>query len=1131
MKIIGMRVFHLLKYPVRNFVCVVKIFIVLLVCSFQVTAKGFAQKVTLNVHNEKLSAVFKLIEKQTGYRFAYSNQEVPANKEVSLQVKEETLPNVLNSLLKNLSLQYREEPGHLILIYPAASAGTSLAQTSNAGNASDDGGKLNIRGGVVNSKGEPISGASVQIQSTHKGTLTDESGSFSFPQLGDDAVLIISALGYVTREYKISGLPKNISRDKPYYITIPLQAGDASRLDEVVVIGYGTATRRKNTGSVGSISAEELHSQPVSNPLNALPGRIPGMVVTQNNGLPGSNTVVQIRGQSSLSNGNIPLYVVDGVPFTNFNGGQPATDNLNAFGISGASGGISPFSMINPADIERIDVLKDADATAIYGARGANGVILITTRKGKAGKTKVDLNVYSGAGKVARFIPMLNTQQYLALRKEAFKNDSIAPNASNAPDLTVWDQNAYTDWQKYLLGGTAHVTDAEGTLSGGDARTHFLFNTGYRKEGTVYPGDQGNSRVTARLNLDHSTADRRFNASFNVSYAQDKTNMVSNDLTTSYILPPNYPLYTSTGQLNWAGGFTNPLANLQKRYNGKTSNLISNAVLRYTVVKGLTLKTNLGYTTTRLDQNAVNPASSQNPVNNPTSSARFANAKAENYIIEPTADYVLPIGRSKLSALVGGSWQRNSSESTSLTGSNYSSDALLGSLVGAGQITLNSSNTSIYKYASLFGRINYDLKGKYILNATFRRDASSRFGPDNRFANFAAAGAAWIFSEESFVKEQVPFLSFGKLRASYGTTGNDQIPNYIYLPLYSTVSTPYQGTTGVYQPTLPNSAIQWETTRKLELAMELGFLKDHILLTANYYRNRSGNQLTYLSLPTQSGYNSYTANVPALIQNSGLELDITTTNIDTKHFKWTSSFNITFPSNELLKWPGLAQSFYSSSYIIGQPINFTKLYHYLGINPATGVAQYEDLNKDGLIDYTNDRVLMPIGTPYYGGLYNTISYKNWQCSFFIQFNHRMGYVNSVNSPVGSLNNQNTSVLDRWQQAGDQAPYPGATATAGKPIYNSYNYYTSSSVFWGDASYIKFRSANISYSLPQQWIGKLKMSSCRIYVEGQNLFSWMKNKYTFDTETSIAGGPSGPGTGQYPVLPPLRTIVLGVNLSF
>ncbi|SFM81473.1 TonB-linked outer membrane protein, SusC/RagA family [Chitinophaga sp. YR627] len=1081
----------------------------ILVGCLLLVGQSYAQKVSMTIKSGTLEQAFRQIEKQTGQSFIYTKSQLKQAAPVNISTQNQDLDQVLKQLFNNQPFTYSRS-GNFIAV-------RAKETQTEANTVSSD---ITVNGVVKDAGGRPLPSVSVVVPGTPFGAMTNEKGEYTIPRVPQNAYLVFSYVSYQPQEIAVKG------RNTINAVLLE----QVRALDEAVIIGYGTTTKRLNTGAVSSITAKEIGIQPVANPLAALPGRVPGVQITQQNGLPGSAAVVQIRGQGSLSYGNLPLYVIDGVPFTNFSGGQPVNDNLNAWGTSGANGGISPFSMINPDDIERMDILKDADATAIYGARGANGVILITTKKGKSGKTRFNANVYTGTGKVGRFIPMMNTQEYLDLRKEAFKNDGLTPNTANAPELTVWDQHAYTDWQKFLLGGTAHNTNAEASVSGGDAKTHFLFSGGYHRETTVYDGDFNNTRLTGRLSADHTSADNKFYAAIKGNYSYDKTFLPGSDLTSLYNLPPNMPLYDNQGKLAWSQGFNNPLALLKREYNGNTTNFIANANLRYTVIKDLNVKVNLGYTTTQLEQNTTLPASSQNPANNPTSSANFTTNKTQNYIVEPTIDYTRDLGQGKLNVMVGGTIQRSLANGNYIAGSNYSSEALLHTLIGAGLTTVSYNNYFDYKYASLFGRINYDYQQKYLLNATFRRDASSRFGPENAIANFGAIGAGWLFTQENFVADNIDWLSFGKLRVSYGTTGNDQIVNYIYLPLLSSAGT-YQGQTALARATLPNPGVKWETTRKLDLALELGFLKDRIMLVADYYRNRSSDQLLSAALPTQAGYNSYTVNLPAVVQNSGLELELNTTNFKRRHFSWTTSFNVTFPKNKLISFPGIEKSFYATSYLIGEPIDLIRRYVYTGYDPATGIPQYADLNKDGAIDFNNDRQVIHPGTPFFGGLNNSFTIHQFDFSFFFQFNHRNGSTNSFSTPVGSSrSNQNSSLLDRWRNPGDAATYPAATSTSGTPIYMAYTQYSSSTAMWGDASYLKLRSASLAYNLPSEWLRKIKASNFKVYAEAQNLFTWSKNKYIFDPETSVSGGAPGLGTGAI-ALPPLRTIVLGVNCSF
>ncbi|CAH0318859.1 TonB-dependent receptor SusC [Pedobacter sp. Bi27] len=1066
-------------------------------------------EVVLGLNHESVFSAIEKIQKQTPFIFIYRNTDLKELKEINIPVQKRTVQELLDVLFNSKRFKITQLNNRILI--------SSIKPEVKAVPVD-----IRISGIVVDEDGVPIPGVSILLKQSNKvSTATDRNGQFGI-NLPDEGtkVLLFTCIGYQNTEQVIGS-------ENSYKIVMKPSVGS---LNEVQIIGYGTTTRKTSTGSVASITAKEIEKQPVGNPLAALSGRMSGVLIAQNNGVPGGAIQVQIRGQNSLSQGGIPLYVIDGVPFTNFNGGQPATDNLNAFGTSGASGGVSPFSMINPSDIERIDILKDADATSIYGSRGANGVVLITTKKGTSGRVKINVNLNTGFTEVNRFIPVLDLQEYLALRKEAFKNDNVVPDAANAPDLTVWDQNSSTDFQKLLIGNRGHINEVQGSMSGGNDQTRFFFNSAYRRESTVFLGDNAAKRFSSRLNLDHSSLNKKFNASFSVSYSNDNTDVPTSDVSSVYNVPPNLPLYDAAGKLFWATGFTNPLASLLRRYNGVTNNLIANANLKYTILPGLTAKANFGYTNTRLEQVATTPASSQNPANNPTSSAVFTNLNAQNWIVEPTLDYVRTIEEGKFTALIGASFQQNTSNGLYLSGTNYSNEALLGTLGAAGTTTVLYNNIVKYKYDAVFAKLNYNWQEKYLLNATFRRDGSSRFGPPYRFGNFGAIGAGWVFSNEGFIKDNLSFLSFGKIRGSFGTTGNDQIPNFIYLPLYSN-TTAYAGNAATVVTTIPNEDIRWETTKKLEFGIDLGFLKDRISFTANYYRNRSSDQIAYNTLATQSGYNSYQANLPALIQNKGLELELNSTNLVIKDFSWKTNVNFTFTANKLLEFPNLDKSFSASSYVVGESINLFRLYHFLGVNPTNGTAMYEDRDGNGVIDI-NDRYVADLGTPFFGGFGNTFTYKGFELGVFFQFNHRFGVTQIVNTRPGALANQNDYWLGRWTPTNTNSNIPGASATAGKPIAASYNLYTSSDAVYGDASYLKLRSVNLSYTLPQEWLKPIKVANASVFVQGQNLYTWAKNKYILDTETTVQGGPSGLGTGTIgQVLPPLRTIVFGVNCSF
>ena len=700
--------------------------VLLLVACLQVSATGYSQKVTLNLQNVSLEKIFKEIKRQSGYLFLYKTEELRKAGKVSVHVVNADINEALSQSLSSTGFTYKIIDKTIVL-NPSASAAV-LAPAF-----------MTVQGKVTDAGGVPLSGASVKVRGKKIGTTTNQVGAFSLDGVDKEDVLEISFIGYET---------KIIAVDNRSSITVALSLSN-DKLDETVIIGYGKTSKRLNTGSVASVTSEAISSQPVSDPIAALQGRVSGLMIQSSNGLPGSSFKVRIRGENSLSQGNEPLYIIDGVPFL--------SSPINLF--DGANGQQSPLNSINPNDIERIDVLKDADAAAIYGSRAANGVVLITTKKGKVGESQVNVNVYSGISTVSHRLNMLNTEQYLQLRRDAFKNDGVTPDASNAPDLVEWDQKAYTDWQDLLIGNTAHLTDAQVSFSGGNAQTRFLASGSFRRETTVLLGDMAYLKGGAYVSADHTSKDGKMGITASFNYSRDNTNSIPTDVTQYFFMSPNYPLYNADGSLYWWGNLQNPLAYLKRTYETGTSNLIGNSVLRYTIIPGLDVKANLGITQTNMRQTQTLPAAGFNPATYNGSSSQFGNSSVYSYIVEPQATYSVYAGPGQLNLLAGMSWQQSISDGQYLQGTGYSSDALLKDLSSAGTLTPRNSYHRQYKYQSAFGRINYNLNQKYILNLTFRRDGSSGFGPTRQFGNFGAVGAAWLFSNERFISEALPFLS------------------------------------------------------------------------------------------------------------------------------------------------------------------------------------------------------------------------------------------------------------------------------------------------------------------------------------------------------------------------------------
>lgn len=952
----------------------------------------------------------------------------------------------------------------------------------------------------------PLAGANIKLNSTGQQTKTNADGQFSLTITETTGRLIISYLGYQPAEISFSATENN-----PINVYLDEEHNNLKEIE--INAGYYTVKDKERTGSISRITAETIEKQPISNPLQAMQGRMAGLIITQKNGIPGSDFSVQLRGKNSIQSGTSPLYLIDGVPYISETLAQSTPIGAN-----------SPLNSISPSDIESIEVLKDADATAIYGSKGANGVILITTKKGKPGKTTVDFNLYTGFGKITRNVDLMNTQQYIQMRKEAFANDKVQPTLALASDLLAWDNNRYTDFQKLLIGNTSHSNNAQLRISGGSANTNFSFGTSYYKETTVFPGENGLDRKDASLNLSHSSTDNRFIANLSAGYAINNSNIYASDLTSQIILPPNTPaLYDENGKLNWAengANFSNPMALTLQESNFKTDRFNSNAVLGYKILPGLELKTTAGYNTTTLDQYSNNPISAQNPANAPKGNATFGVNTTSTWIAEPQLSYIRHLGNyGKISLLLGGTWQGTTGKSSIIRGSGYTNDLLIHSIDGAATKTA-TNDYSQYNYQAVFARLNYSLKDRYFLNLSGRRDGSSRFGPGKQFANFGAIGTAWVFSEESFIKESLPWLSLGKLRASYGITGNDQISNYQFLDSYISTD-PYGTASGLIPLKIYNSDYRWEENRKFETALELGFFGGRVNLTASYFRNISGNQLVSYSLAGQTGFPSVLKNLDAKVKNQGFEFELQSLNMRNGRFRWSTSANLTVSSNKLLAFPGLESSSYASSYVIGEPLTLIRGYHYIGINQTTGAYLVEDKTGDGLIntgDYYNLGTKDPV---FYGGLQNTWEYAGFQLDVFFQFSKQKGTdpVYGSTNLAGGQSNVPAALLDRWTKPGDLTLYQAYSQSTTTAPGKARLLIRSSDAALVDASFIRLKNVSLSYSLPTKLIDKIRLSKAKVYLQAQNLLTISGYKNA-DPETQSAT-----------TLPPIKMITIGAQLTF
>ncbi len=1120
----------------------------------QVSAATFAQKITINEKNANLESIFDKIRVQSGYNIVYSEDLLSKANPVTIDLKDASLDNALKAALLDQPLTYEMDNKTIVI---------TQKQESLLDNLKDKAAQLlalpaDIKGTVIDTTGDALPGASVSLAGTNFSTTTNNKGEFTLANVPQGKyTLTVTYIGYAKLERTIETEGKDINM----HLTLH---NSSSQLDQVQVIGYGTESKRFSVGNVYTVTAEEIEKQPVTNPLLALEGQVPGLNIIAENGVPGSTTLVQIHGQNSLATTNLnlkpldqPYFLVDGVPFASQNINISQLANLAA-GSSFSGGldqatGIGAFNGINPHDIESITVLSSADATAIYGTKGANGVILITTKKGKAGKTTVDVSANSQINMVARPIQFLNTQQYLQLRKEAFAQDTITPSSDPndylgyAPDLKIYDQNKYTNWQKVAQGNSTHNTDIHATVSGGAANSTFLVSGGYTRSDFNYPGDFSDQRYSLHSAITTTSANKKFSLTFLQDFSYDRNYSASYDnihsatYGGSVTLPPNSPdQRDANGNLIWfykgVEIYNNIYASLNSTNDLQNFNYNTSLNFNYEIIKGLTIGGTVGYNRNGGTEHGIYPSTAQAPniYGPPDISAYFANTNNQALSFEPQINYNKTFGKGTLTALLGGTYQYNSMYAYQTEAYGYSNDAFLGSIDG-GTIYDPLDQQSLTKYVAFFGRLKYVYDQKYILEFSGRRDGSSNFGPGKQFGSFGSVGGGWIFSEEKAVKDAVPFMSFGKLSGSYGTTGQDASQAYEFQALYKPfqASAPFQGISQNVPYNLYNPNFQWATKKSINASIDLGFFNNRILLNATYYRDRQGDQLVAYPLAAQAGFSTVFENQNSLVQNKGWEFTLSTNNIKSKNFNWKSTFNLTFNRNKLLAFPNLASSSYASQYVIGQPTSILFGYRYKDVNPTTGQFEYYAANGTvtsnpayGTAAQGGDEVI--IGNRennYEGGFGNTFSYKRFSLYVFCQFSSGME-PNALSAlyngnPPGGESNLPAYVLGKYWTG------PGDTHATLQRLITGYNQYANSAYTFAQSTgaytndtYLRVKTAAVSYALPDAWMKRVNIKSASVTASAQNLFTFTNYKF---------GDPEQPGS--YTSFPLQRIIAFGLNLKF
>ncbi|WP_080056766.1 SusC/RagA family TonB-linked outer membrane protein [Spirosoma aerolatum] len=1066
----------------------------------------------------------------------------------------------LNALLKPVGLRFKKLRSGAYLILPPKNTDRVIIRTPEAATTTTTAGpvqlsglanlavaqmtELNqndvrVSGRVTSETGEALPGVSVVVKGSPRGTTTDAQGRYSLTvpnDRGNAIILVFSFVGYISQE-----------RDVRNQSTIDVQlVPDTKSLNEVVVVGYGQVKKSDLTGAVSTVPVDEIRKVAVTSLDQAIQGRAAGVQITQNSGAPGSSTSIRIRGGNSIQGDNEPLYVIDGIPFKNDGAGSGSSFNV--------------LSTLNPSDIESISVLKDASSTAIYGSRGANGVVIITTKRGKAGKSTVNLDVYYGIQNVRRKYPVLNAREYAQFVNDANTNEG-RPAIYTQAQVDAFGEG--TDWQDQIF-RQAPMANYQLSMSGGDERTQYALSGGYFKQnGIVVNSDF--ERYSFRVNLDRKLTEKiKVGNSLTLSRTLTNQSRTDGDLGSAGLVtmaalqfPPILPIRGADGNYlitDPALAFTadNPVALANDSKNRNTANRVFGSVFGdYQIISGLNLRVSLGIDGVLQKQDSYLPRSVSSGLAQGGAASLF-NSQSMTWLNENLLTYTRTFNTiHNITALLGYTQQANRTESNTASARNFVNDNLGSSNLGSGSVPLTpSSGVGTWGLQSYLARINYSYKDKYLLTASFRADGSSRFGANKQYGYFPSAALAWRVSEEAFLKG-VSAISDLKVRATYGLTGNqDGIGNY---PAYSLLGTQNYVfgnavSTGLGPGQIANPDLSWETTTQADMGLDLGLLNNRITMTADFYVKRTKDLLLNVTIPSTSGFSSAIKNL-GKVENKGIELGLSSYNLDGP-FKWRTDLNFSLNRNKVLDIGGVPQIFAGQVANIGQNLNsgiirvgepLGTFYGYVtnGLYQTTdelaalsdpqarkpGDRKYLDLNGDKKID-DNDRTIIGRAQPkFIGGISNTFSYKGVELTAFFQGVYGNNILNANRYELEYLNattNQDRDMLNRWTPTNTNTDIPRASTT--RPA----NRVSTRQI--EDGSYLRLKNIQLAYNLPNTVLKSLKIQSLRVYVTAQNYLTWT-NYSGYDPEVNRFGQDSRSQGFDYASYPAAKTILFGLNVGF
>ena len=1115
-----------------------QLFLSFIFCTFAYANTALSQNelketVTIQAENTQIKRVLSLIEKQVDYRFIYSSSAININKKVSLNVTNKKLEEVLNDLFKLIDIQYSVKDRRILLRNNVlANATVSLNNNIIL--------EKPIKGNVKDENGQALPGVTIQIQGTNQGTQTDANGNFAFSSLDDKEVLVISFVGYVSQKILIG------NKSLIEVSLIP----DNKSLDEVIVVGYGTQKKSDLTGAVGTIKTDAIQERRSASLNQAIAGRVTGVNVSVNSGRPGGRANIRIRGNTSVSVANNPLYVIDGVI-------------LNA---SDLANGSTPIDYLNANDISNIEILKDASATAIYGARGANGVILVTTKRGSQEGGKISYDTDFSVGVLPKKIPLLNSTEFLYVEDQAYLNAKkydpvgfaggkyVNP-ATKRTNPLLFDSSGKplynTDWQDESF-RKALTQNHQLAFTGGNSKENYGLYVGYRNEDGLVNASWL-KRYSARFVMD-SQIKSWIKIGGSLSYNDQSESQVDplggggiitmrQVLEALPIVPVKYPDGRWGSNEDYAGmeGGGSPIQVSEERlYYLKTQSLLGNVYSNINLAKGLELRTTVGVNIINQETDYYGGRTLNYISRNQGGDASLTADRHNSWQIENYLTYNKKISSDhSIVAMLGQALQHVDRMNFTARAQRFQDDYFQFNNLGTGAVTpASSSSVSGYGLDSYFGRFNYNLKDKYLVTFTGRVDGSSKFGAANRYAIFPSAALAWKVIEEDFMQD-IPVISNLKLRTSYGITGNSEITAYQSLAGLGNYAVIFNNArqVGIGINRLANPDLRWEKTEQIDAGLELGLLNNKINIEVDLYRKLTTDMLLSAPVPSSSGFTTVSQNVGSM-ENRGVEFAINSVNVASPNFTWNTSFNISFNQNKVIALTGGADIFLGRTVVReGAPVgSFFGFVHQGTWSTAEeslaakylkkpGDIKYQDTNNDGKVN-DNDRVIIGKGIPdSFGSFINTFSSNNFELMIDLQFMNGndvlFGSKHSAEDRV-SIANSFKTVLNGWTPTNQSSRLAEL-----RPVSAGYTTNNDTDRIQ-DGSFLRGRNAMLSYKFPSEIARKMKMSRLRAFVSVQNFF--LSTKFQgYDPEVSTSGAAFDQGLDLY-AYPKARTFMVGLNIG-